>query len=268
MNCRQFIEVASAWLDGELPAGPEAQARAHLAGCADCSRLAEDLAAADRLLSGRSAAERSEAEWEGFGRRLMVRVAAAERERAESGRRGARRLWRLGLGLAGAAAALALAAWTGYELRGDSRPAPAGPGHAPAPAPVAFAELYPSKAGPPALESEAAAAPPPEARLEELQRLLAAAERVLVRLANADPADAAEMAAVREAVVASGLASRLAEVRRAAPAGEAIAGQARAVELVLVRLANAAPADAAELAGIRDAVVDAALADRSRAARF
>ncbi len=255
MNCKEFTESAAAWLDGELAAGEKEAAAGHLAGCEACARLVEDLAAGDRAVAAQPAAERAETEWTDFNRRLMVRIAMGERSRAEGQVARSRRMWRRALRLALVAAALLVAAWAGWAVRplllDEDRP---GPGSGPV---AGNGDDY---VGSPVLAAD---------REEELERLLAAAESILVRLKNADPKDREELAAIRAAVIDSGLPARLAELRRSgagAGAGPTLAA-ARSLEMVLVRVANHKPSESEEFKDIQDLVLDNALVERTRALR-
>ena len=268
MNCRQFTEVASAWLDGELAPDVRAGADEHLAGCPECSRLAEDLAAADGAVASQPAAERSEDQWSTFNRRLMVRIAMDERGRSAGRRFRWKRVWRSSLIAAGAAAALLAAAWLGYSMR-PVEPAPGpGPGEM-------IAKSGPEgpdvpdwmTAGPGTIDVSFNPDVLDADRREELERLLAAAERVLVRLSNADPGDREELAAIRSAVIDSGLSARLAEARRAAPESTVALAAARPLEMILTRLANGSPSEAEEFKDIRNLVLDTAMVEHTRSLR-
>jgi hypothetical protein len=281
VNCREFVELASAWLDGELPPVQRAAADGHLAGCGLCSRLVEDLAAADAALKAEPAAERSEAEWADFNRRLLVRVAMDARGQLVRRSGTLRQALRWSVLGAAAAAVLLLAAWAGYALRGRDakppeggdglvhrQPGPRGPDH-----PIGKGGPYEGEGSQVVLtgpnDLDAAAFPPEETGRadEELAGLLAAAEKVLVRLKNADPNDREELAAIRSLVIDSGLVGRLAEAR-GRPSGDAVAlAAARSLEMLLLRVANGSPSEATEYNDIRNTVLDSAVIERSRSAR-
>jgi hypothetical protein len=279
VNCREFVELASAWLDGEMPPAERARADEHLAGCALCSALVEDLAAADAALKAEPAAERSEAEWADFNRRLMVRVAMDARGQLERRSGAVRRALRWSLLGAAAAAALALAVWAGYALRGHERKPPG---------PEDLVQRQPGpdepvdhigKAGPdgggyqvlvnddPFAGNGEFPADEPGRADEELSALLAAAEKVFVRLKNADPNDREELAAIRSLVIDSGLVGRLAEARGRSAGDSTALAAARSLEMLLLRVANGSPSEAAEYNDIRNTVLDSAVIERARSAR-
>jgi len=253
VNCKEFTESAAAWLDGELAPREKQAAAGHLAGCGACAGLVEDLAAADRAVAARPAAGRPEAEWADFNRRLMVRIAMGERSRAEGQAARSRRIWRRTLRLAVAAAALVAAAWAGWAVRplllGEDGP---GTGNG------LVAGNGDDYVGSPVLAADGG---------EELERLLAAAESILVRLKNADPEDREELADIRSAVIDSGLPARLAELRRSADVSDPALAAARPVEMVLVRMANQEPSESEEFKEIQNLVLDNALVERTRSLR-
>jgi len=260
MNCREFTRVAAAWLDGELPEDERARAEEHAAECADCARLVEDLAAADGAIAAESAPERPEKEWEAFNRELMVRIAMEERSRVERSRERLRRMWRTALKATAAAAALFVAALAGYVFRGSG--ADAGP------------ETYRTFPGDgPGLASREGLLVRPEAvrfvrdPVYELERLLTASERILIRLANADLTDEEELAAIRSVVIDAGIPVRLAEARRNVAGRGAALDAIRPVEIILVRVANGSPTEPGEFREIRNAILDSALVERTRALR-
>ena len=267
MNCREFTEIASAWLDGEIADARRNAAAEHLAGCEHCARLVEDLTAVDGALKSEPAVERSEAEWESFNRRLMVHIAMDGRERLErrSGRAG--RMLKLTMKFAAAAAALLLAAWAGHALRGGGDGGGNGAGD-PTHDPLAV-EFVPEFGGGalPVVMGDLNGSSLSEEQRAELARLLAAAERVFMRLKNADPSDAEELAAIRSAVIDSGLSQRLTEVRHAADAADPAMEAARPVEMLLLRVSNGAPTETSEFNDIRNAVLDNSLIERTRSLR-
>jgi hypothetical protein len=284
VNCREFVGISSAWLDGELDARRRAAADAHLAGCPDCSRLAADLAAADSALKTVPATERPEADWSDFNRRLMVRVAMDGRRQLRRRSGLLRRLLGRSLRIAVAAALLLAAAWAGFALRGPGKPReangiarrPAPPMPPPPEAPVP----HMGKAGPAGTEDlpvvwidpasgaaeEFSAAGAGRAD-EELSSLLAAAEKVLLRLKNADLNDREELSAIRSLVIDSGLVGRLAEARGQSRGDATALAAARSVEMLLLRLSNGSPSEAEEFRDIRNLVLDSAMVERARSAR-
>lgn len=260
MNCREFTRLAAAWLDGELREDERMRAEEHAAECTDCARLAEDLAEADKSIAADPAPERSAKEWEAFDRELMVRIAMEERSRAARDREWLRRMWRTALKATAAAAALFVAALAGYVFRG-SRP-DIGPGthHA-------FSgdgTNMVSRGGPLVRPEAARFVRDP---VYELEQLLAASERVLIRLANADLTDEEELGAIRSAVIDTGIPARLAEARRNAAGAGPVFTAVRPVEIILVRVANGSPKEPAEFREIRNVILDSALVERTRAFR-
>jgi hypothetical protein len=252
--------MATAWLDGEVPPERREAAREHLAECEVCARLVEDLAAVDRAVKEQPAAERGESEWEGFNRRLMVRVAMDERSRAEERARRPRRLLRWGWRLAAAAAALVLASWAGYVAR---RPQSTDPLDG---VDITDALAYP-RIGPEGPSLSTSFGTLGEEKRAEFERLLGAAERVLVSLKNADPKDKDELAAIRSAVIDSGLVDRLSTIRGSAPGSDPVISGARPVEMLLRRVTNGSPSEPEEFTAIQSAVVDNALVEHTRSLR-
>ena len=96
---------------------------------------------------------------------------------------------------------------------------------------------------------------------------LAAAERILIRLSNADPTDRGELAAIRSVVIDTGLPARLAEARRGASGRRPALATALPVEMILIRVVNGAPGEASEFKDIQSAILDSALIERTRALR-
>jgi Putative zinc-finger len=272
VNCREFTELAAAWLDGEVPGEQRAAAGEHLAECDQCARLLEDLAAVDRAVKEQPAVERAESEWEGFNRKLMVRIAMEGREAGEAGeqpRRPARRILRWGWRVAVAASALIVAGWVGSRIT-DKPPIVEDPmpyrrsidldGLSYTPAMAAELGL------PPGIEIDV---PVPSAEdREKLDRLLSASERILVRLKNADLKDSAELAAIRSAVIDTGLVTRLSAARGSVGDADPLGKGARPVEMVLRRVSNGSPEEPEEFAAIQSAVLDNALVERTRKLRF
>jgi hypothetical protein len=249
VNCRDFTMRAAAWLDGELPEGERDELQAHAAECPDCARLAGDLRAADAALGVGPAPERSEKEWDAFDRALMVRIAMEEKGRAARARDRLRRAWRTALRGAAAAAALFAAGIVGYAIRGG-RPERTGGGAAD---------------GPPVVRDGAVA--PASDPADELRRVLAASERILIRLTNADASDPAELSAIRSAVLDAGIPARLAELRRTSARNAPVHAAVRPVEIIFVRVANGSPREPGEFREIRNAVLDSALLERMRVLR-
>jgi hypothetical protein len=195
----------------------------------------------------------------------MVHIAMDGRERLErrSGRAG--RVLRLTLKVAAVAAGLLLAAWAGHALRGDGDGNGGGEGLDPGYDPLTVT-FVPDFSLPVSVE-ELRGSSLNEEQKEEFARLLAAAERVFVRLKNADPSDTDELAAIRSAVIDTGLSQRLTEVRRAAGAADPALEAARPVEMLLLRVSNGAPAETTEFNDIRNAVLDNSLIERTRSLR-
>ncbi len=243
MSCREFTEVVAAWLDGELPEEESERVEEHAAHCPDCANLAEELRALDRSLAAEPTPERSEEEWSRFDRDLMIRIAMDERARAKRELMW-RRLWGRALKAAAAAAVLFAAGVGGYVVRGAGTK-----------------------------QAERVIATVPEAarltrdREYEAERLLAAAERILIRLSNADPTDRGELAAIRSVVIDTGLPARLAEARRGASGRRPALATALPVEMILIRVVNGAPGEASEFKEIQSAILDSALIERTRALR-
>ncbi len=71
MNCHEFEEAASAFLDGELASEDRMACEAHLRSCAGCRRAAEDLAA----ISGRLRTWDEPGASAGFEAQLAARLA-------------------------------------------------------------------------------------------------------------------------------------------------------------------------------------------------
>jgi len=268
VNCREFTEVAAAWLDGEAPPEKRAAIGEHLAGCDECARLLEDLAAVDRAVKEQPAAERAESDWEDFNRKLMVRIAMDGRAKRAPGAKRSSRVLRWSARLAAAAAALVVAGWVGFSLKDK--------------APVESSHTIPDGgldlrglSSPDDLASELGlpagieidVAPDTEENRAQLDRLLSAAERVLVRLKNADPTDREELAAIRSAVIDNGLVTRLSEARGTVGEAEPISKAARPVEMLLRRVSNGRPDEAEEFAAIQSAVVDNAVVEHTRMMR-
>jgi hypothetical protein len=96
---------------------------------------------------------------------------------------------------------------------------------------------------------------------------LGAAERIMLRLKNADPGDKDELGAIRSAVIDTALVTRLSELRRSASGSDPALDAALPVERVLLRVSNGSPAEAEEFSAIQSVVVDNALVERTRALR-
>ena len=106
-------ERVSAYLDGELGPAERAEVEAHLAVCAACAALLEDLAAVGAEAAGLPAAA-PEGYFDRFPSRVVARLRAADARR---------RPFRLPVWTWAAAAALVLAAVTPLTLRGRRAPA-------------------------------------------------------------------------------------------------------------------------------------------------
>ncbi len=266
MNCREFTEMAAAWLDGEVPPEQREQVREHLADCDECARLLEDLSAVDRAVKEQPAAERAESEWADFNRKLMVRIAMDGRAPDAPPAKKNRPFLRWGWRIAVAASALIVAGWIGSKLtpRPPEVEDPYGsviidPGGLSYPAFTMEDTGFPVAMG--------VAQPASEEDREKLDRLLSASERILVRLKNADPKDRDELAAIRSAVIDTGLVTRLSEARGSVGEAEPMNKAARPVEMLLRRVSNGSPEKSEEFAAIQSAVVDNAVVERTRMMR-
>jgi anti-sigma factor RsiW len=114
MSCSKFETDIALYAGGDLPAGRMARVASHLAACADCRALAEELRAAQALLGKL----RDEPLEEAMVARVRQRVLAEVRT---TGQRPAQLYWTLAL-----AAALVLAAVLAVPRR-PARQAPAAP---------------------------------------------------------------------------------------------------------------------------------------------
>jgi len=169
-------------------------------------------------------------------------------------------MWRTALKGTAAAAALFVAALAGYVIRG-SRPG----------SEAETRSAFPGD-GADVVSRVRVVALPEVARLGrdpayELQQLLAASERILIRLANADLTDEEELAAIRSVVIDAGLPARLAEACRNAATSDPVFAGVRPVEIILVRVANGSPKEPGEFREIRNVILDSALVERTRALR-
>jgi hypothetical protein len=195
-----------------------------------------------------------------------------ERDRAARRAGLPRRALRWGAAVASAAAALLLAAWGGYALR--PRPVEPVPGvddkRSEDPDGGPIAKLI-REVGEPAAARErgtidvSVMEDPDRA---EVERLLRAAERIFISLKNADPTDHEEMTALRGAVLDTALVARLTEARKSMPEGEPLLVAARAVERILLRIANGDPKNAEEFREIKALVTDSAVTERTMSARL
>jgi anti-sigma factor RsiW len=52
MNCRELVELVTAYLDGALPADVRAAFEAHLAECPGCAAYLEQMRTTIRILAG------------------------------------------------------------------------------------------------------------------------------------------------------------------------------------------------------------------------
>ena len=78
MGCHDVKEVLMELLDGGLEAGPAAEAQAHLAGCARCAALREDLRVTLALVHMDVVPEPPAGTWERFGADVREEIRLAE----------------------------------------------------------------------------------------------------------------------------------------------------------------------------------------------
>jgi len=78
MNCGAVEDVLVEFLDGGLEPGPAAAVREHLAGCAGCAALREDLRAALALVHTDLVPEPPIGTWERFGAEVREKIRRAE----------------------------------------------------------------------------------------------------------------------------------------------------------------------------------------------
>jgi len=91
MRCDDVQDVLVEFLDGGLEAGPAAEVRAHLAGCARCAALREDLRATLALVNTDLVPEPPAGTWERFADDVLAKIRLAEEtEAAGPPRRGTR----------------------------------------------------------------------------------------------------------------------------------------------------------------------------------
>jgi hypothetical protein len=202
--CMAYDEDLSALLDGELPAGREAELRAHLDVCARCAKRLEELCSVDLALASLPAPAPAGDLHARLAARIAAGTAGEARPRDEALRpprraRGAppaprRRALALGLAAA-AAAALLLAVWGALRGGGEvapgaplahSRPQPPTP-LAPTPAPEPEPLVAREQAAPPAPAEPALAVA--EAGLPELADLAESDVAMLVELETVEDLD-------------------------------------------------------------------------------
>ncbi len=78
VGCHEVKEVLMELLDGGLEAGPAAEVQAHLAGCARCAALREDLRATLALVHMDVVPEPAPGTWERFGADVREKILLAE----------------------------------------------------------------------------------------------------------------------------------------------------------------------------------------------
>ena len=74
MNCQDFENKISGFIDGELPENEMKSFREHLASCEHCSQLLSELQSVDKMLVGMEELLPDEAYWAGFDARLKDKI--------------------------------------------------------------------------------------------------------------------------------------------------------------------------------------------------
>ena len=81
MDCREFENLISGYLDGELTGPQEEQFLAHKAGCSKCAEALEEFSALDRMMAESGEILPDEDYWPGFDARLNDKITKATRKK-------------------------------------------------------------------------------------------------------------------------------------------------------------------------------------------
>lgn len=272
LDCTDLKAFLSALIDDAIDADARHGAERHLAECADCRTLVDEVERADAALAEATAAATTDRLPDGFAPAVLARTVYAERLN-RSGGGGGLGSW---LGWIAAAACLALAILTWIV---NHTPSPAqrttttpvlsvkgtyalGPQfrswtHDGAPSDEAIAQLEAPAAAPSAAPAAGSAAPQALSPLDA--DTLESAAYMLQRLSRAQAGSFADLETVRRAAEYDDIVTRLAELHeRLRPEDRNVV---MAAEAVLFRLVNG-PLDLADARALKESVAAMSIVQR------